>query len=112
MAHYAQIPYGLCCRSVLSCICLRPAIDFLRRRWHRATRRRRRRLADYSSTEHIDVAPSQYKLSFFAENGTPQTLQTNFGTGTFVWGTIPGHGSVTIQTAGTKVALSQGWALM
>lgn len=61
---------------------------------------------------NIDPAPSQYKLSFFAENGTPQTLQTNFGTGTFVSGTIPAHGSVTISTAGTKPALSQGWALM
>lgn len=61
---------------------------------------------------NIDETPSQYKLSFFAENGTPQTLQTNFGTGTFIWGTIPGRGSVTIQTAGTKADLSQGWALM
>lgn len=61
---------------------------------------------------NIDAAPSQYKLSFFAEDGTPQTLQTTFGTGTYVWGTIPAHGSVSISTAGTKVALSQGWALM
>ena len=61
---------------------------------------------------NIDATPAQYKLSFFGEDGQPQTQQTNFGTGTFVYGTIPSRGSVTIQTAGTKTALSQGWALM
>src|SRR5205085_2628880 len=61
---------------------------------------------------NIDAAPSQYKLSFFNDDGTPLSVQTNFGTGTFVSGTIPARGSVTIATAGTKVALSQGWALM
>lgn len=64
------------------------------------------------SLNNIDAAPSQYKLSFFAENGSPLSLQTNFGTGTFIYGTIPARGSVTIQTAGTNAALTQGWAKM
>ena len=61
---------------------------------------------------NIDAGPSQYKLSFFNEDGTPMSMQTNFGTGTFIYGTIPARGSVTIATPGTKVALTQGWALM
>lgn len=61
---------------------------------------------------NIDATPGQYKLSFFSDSGLPLSLQTNFGTGTFVYGTIPARGSVTIETPGTNVALSQGWALM
>ena len=64
------------------------------------------------SLNNIDATPSQYKLSFFSDSGTPLSLQTNFGTGTFVYGTIPPRGSVTIETAGTSVSLSQGWGLM
>jgi hypothetical protein len=61
---------------------------------------------------NIDAAPSQYKLSFFTESGQPLTMQTNLGTGTFIYGTIPARGSVTIETPGTNVALTMGWALM
>lgn len=64
------------------------------------------------SLNNMDATPSQYKLSFFNENGTPMTVQTNFGNGTFVYGTIPPHGSVTISTPGTSPSLLQGWALM
>jgi hypothetical protein len=64
------------------------------------------------SLNNIDAGPSQYKISFFAENGAPLSLQTNLGTGTFVYGTIPARGTVVVETAGTKVALSQGWAKM
>ena len=61
---------------------------------------------------NIDAPPGKYMLSFFNQNGSPMTMTTNFGTGTFVYGTIPAHGSVTIQTPGTSVGLTQGWALM
>jgi hypothetical protein len=64
------------------------------------------------SLNNIDAGPSQYKLSFFAENGSPLSLQTNFGTGTLIFGTIPARGNVVITTAGTNATLSQGWALM
>jgi hypothetical protein len=64
------------------------------------------------SLSNIDAAPSQYKLSFFTESGTPLSLQTNLGTGTFVSGTIPARGRVTITTAGTNTTLTQGWAKM
>ncbi len=64
------------------------------------------------SLNNIDAFPAQYKLSFFGDDGLPLSLQTNFGTGPIIYGTVPARGSVTIQTAGTKVALSQGWALM
>ena len=53
---------------------------------------------------------SQSSLSFFAENGSPLSLQTNFGTGASIYGTISARGSVTIETAGTQAALTQGWA--
>jgi hypothetical protein len=61
---------------------------------------------------NTDGTPGQYMLSFYNEDASPMTMTTNYGTGTFVWGTIPAHGSITIQTAGTNVALTQGWALM
>jgi hypothetical protein len=64
------------------------------------------------SLNNIDAAPSQYKLSFFTETGTPLSLQTNLGTGTSVSGTIPARGRVTITTAGTNPTLTQGWAKM
>ncbi len=64
------------------------------------------------SLNNIDAGPSQYKLSFFAENGSPLSLQSNFGTGTFVYETIPPRGNVVITTAGTNAGLTQGWALM
>ena len=62
------------------------------------------------SLNNIDASPSQYALSFFAENGSPLPLQTNLGTGTTIYGTIPARGNVTIETAGTQIALTQGWA--
>jgi len=64
------------------------------------------------SLNNIDAAPSLYKLSFFDDTGAPLSLQTDVLTGPVIYGAIPAHGSVTIQTAGTKVSLSQGWALM
>jgi len=64
------------------------------------------------SLNNIDAAPSLYKLSFFDDTGAPLSLQTDVLTGPVIYGSIPAHGSVTIQTAGTKASLSQGWALM
>jgi len=64
------------------------------------------------SLNNIDAAPSKYKLSFFTETGAALSLQTNLGTGTFISGTIPARGRVTITTSGTNVALTQGWAKM
>jgi hypothetical protein len=64
------------------------------------------------SLNNIDGAPSLYKLSFFDDTGAPLSLQTNILTGPVIYGAIPAHGSVTIQTAGTQASLAQGWALM
>ena len=64
------------------------------------------------SLNNIDASPSLYKLSFFDDSGAPLSLQTNILTGPVIYGAIPAHGSVTIQTAGTQTSLSQGWALM
>ncbi len=64
------------------------------------------------SLNNIDASPSLYKLSFFDDTGAPLSLQTNILTGPVIYGAIPAHGSVTIQTAGSKTSLSQGWALM
>ncbi len=64
------------------------------------------------SLNNIDASPSLFKLSFFDDTGAPLSLQTNILTGPVIFGAIPAHGSVTIQTAGTQTSLSQGWALM
>jgi hypothetical protein len=61
---------------------------------------------------NIDTAPGTYKLSFYADNGSPMTIQTSDGTGTTLTGTIPAGGSHVIQSAGTNATLSQGWALL
>jgi hypothetical protein len=64
------------------------------------------------SLNNIDAAPSLYKLSFFDDTGAPLSLQTNILTGPVIYGAIPAHGSVSIQTAGTQTSLAQGWALL
>ncbi len=64
------------------------------------------------SLNNIDASPSLYKLSFFDDNGAPLSLQTNILTGPVIYGSIPAHGSVTIQTAGSQLSLAQGWALV
>lgn len=64
------------------------------------------------SLNNIDASPSLYKLRFFDDNGAPLSLQTNILTGPVIYGAIPAHGSVTIQTAGSQTTLAQGWALV
>lgn len=64
------------------------------------------------SLNNIDASPSLYKLSFFDDTGAPLSLQTNILTGPVIYGAIPAHGSVTIQTAGVQTSLSEGWALL
>ena len=59
-----------------------------------------------------DMAPGNYTLRFYADNGSPMTIQTTDGTGNTLTGTIPGGGSHVIQSAGTSATLSQGWALL
>src|SRR6476661_3894583 len=64
------------------------------------------------SLNNIDASPSLYKLSFFDDTGAPLSLQTNILTGPVIYGAIPAHGSVTIETAGSQLTLAQGWALV
>jgi hypothetical protein len=61
---------------------------------------------------NIDTVPGSYTLRFYADNGSPMTIQTTDGTGTTLTGIIAGSGSHVIQTAGTSATLSQGWALL
>lgn len=64
------------------------------------------------SLNNIDAKASLFKLSFFADNGTPMVLSTNFGSLSVIYGTIPARGSVNIITAGASASLSQGWGKM
>jgi hypothetical protein len=61
---------------------------------------------------NLDATPSQYLVSFIKDDGSPLSLQTSQGSGTYVYGVLPARGTVTIKTAGTNTALAQGWAKM
>jgi len=67
----------------------------------------------WMTLSNLDATPSQYIVFFFKEDGTPLPLTTNqtiTGNGTFVYGTLPPNGAVTIKTPGTSATLTQGWA--
>ena len=61
---------------------------------------------------NLDNRAGSYTLRFYADNGSPMTIQTTDGTGTTLTGRIPPAGSHVIQSAGTSPTLSQGWALL
>ena len=59
---------------------------------------------------NLEDVPATYTLTFIGEDGTPQTYATNFGNVSTITGSLAAHGSVTIETAGVKAELTQGWA--
>jgi hypothetical protein len=61
---------------------------------------------------NLDTTPSPFTLNFYADDGTTMAVQTTAGTGSTVTGILPVGGSRVIETAGSKSALSQGWALL
>jgi len=62
---------------------------------------------------NMDVAPAEYKLSFFSDAGLPMML--NFVgrlPASVITGTLPVNGSVVIETTGLSETLSQGFAIL
>jgi hypothetical protein len=62
---------------------------------------------------NLDNVPAQYQLQFYNDAGQPMALDfVGLASGSVVAGTLPEHGSVVIQTAGTSRSLSQGFACL
>lgn len=59
---------------------------------------------------NLDTGVGNYTLRFYADDGSPMTLETSAGTGSVITGSLPAGGSRVIETPGTKGGLSQGWA--
>ena len=59
---------------------------------------------------NLDTTVTTYTINFYSDSGTPMSLQTTGGSGASITGTIPIGGSRVIETLGTNLLLSQGWA--
>jgi hypothetical protein len=58
----------------------------------------------------MEDAAANYTLTLMNDSGAPLVLVTDVGTASSFTGTLPGHGSRTISTAGVGLTQSQGWA--
>ncbi len=61
---------------------------------------------------NLEDAPAPYTLILYDDSGALLVLVTDAGTASSFSGTLPGHGSRTISTAGVSLTQSQGWALL
>jgi hypothetical protein len=61
---------------------------------------------------NMEDAPAPYTLTLYNDSGGLLVLVTDAGTASSFSGTLPGHGSRTISTAGVSLTQSQGWALL
>lgn len=61
---------------------------------------------------NLDTAPASFTLRFYADDGTPVMFPTASGTSSTITGTLPAGGATTIETSGTAVPLTQGWAAL
>jgi hypothetical protein len=61
---------------------------------------------------NMEDAPATYTLILYNDSGGLLVLATDIGTASSFTGTLPGHGSRTISTAGVSLTQSQGWALL
>ena len=59
---------------------------------------------------NLEDAAAPYTLTLMDDSGAPLMLVTDAGTASSFSGTLPGHGSRTITTAGVSLTQSQGWA--
>jgi hypothetical protein len=59
---------------------------------------------------NLDSAAASFTLRFYADNGTPIAFPTASGSSSTITGTLPAGGATTIETSGTAVPLTQGWA--
>jgi hypothetical protein len=61
---------------------------------------------------NLDDTPSSFTLKFYGDDGMPVVCPTTSGTASSITGTIAPRGSSTIETIGTAVSLTQGWAYL
>jgi len=61
---------------------------------------------------NLDSSAASFTLRFYADDGTPVAFPTTSGTSSTITGTLSAHGSMTIETSGTAVPLTQGWAYL
>ena len=59
---------------------------------------------------NLGNTPASFTLQFYADDGTPVGFPTASGTSPTITGTLAGGGATTIETSGTAVPLTQGWA--
>jgi hypothetical protein len=61
---------------------------------------------------NMEDTPASYTLTLYNDTGGLLVLVTDAGTASSFSGTLPGHGSRTISTAGVSLTQSQGWAYL
>jgi len=61
---------------------------------------------------NLDNTAASFTLRFYADDGTPAVFPTTSGTSSTITGTVAAHGASTIETSGTAVPLTQGWAYL
>ena len=61
---------------------------------------------------NLDSSAVSFTLRFYADNGTPVAFPTTSGTSSTITGTLAARGSMTIETSGTAVPLTEGWAYL
>jgi hypothetical protein len=59
---------------------------------------------------NLDNSAASFTLRFYADDGTPVAFPTTSGTSSTITGTLAARGSMTIETSGTAVPLTEGWA--
>jgi hypothetical protein len=61
---------------------------------------------------NLDSSAASFTLRFYADDGTPAVFPTTSGTSSTITGTVAARGVTTIETSGTAVPLTQGWAYL
>jgi len=61
---------------------------------------------------NLDSSAVSFTLRFYADNGTPVAFPTTSGTSSTITGTLAARGAMTIETSGTAVPLTEGWAYL
>ena len=61
---------------------------------------------------NLDSSAASFTLRFYADDGTPVAFPTTSGTSSTITGTLAARGAMTIETSGTAVPLTEGWAYL
>lgn len=61
---------------------------------------------------NLDSSPASFTLRFYADDGTPAAFPTASGTSSTITGTVAARGAITVETSGTAIPLTQGWAYL